>query len=160
MTLFDFLSQLSASTFGLILVVAVIVVVIAVRLYLFAEARLKKKYFNNTPKDRRNNESGVIAVGMPNPGNNGGFQREIGAMANNIETIAASLKDHHDKSLSVQYDIKRGIEKMNEDEDGRHDRIRKSIDEQTGFVAANTIEVRTLSTKVDGIKATIDEIGQ
>ena len=152
MTLFDFLSQLSATSFGLILIAVVIAIIVGIRVYLLAEGYAKRRYFRGTSKERRCNETGAVAVGAPNPGNNGGFQREIGGLIANVDALVTSLKDHHDKSLTVAYDTLRAHERTDENEEDRHKRLRKSIDELTAAVAANTLETQTTGAKVDALR--------
>lgn len=152
MTLFDFLSQLSATSFGLILIAVVIATIVGIRVYLFAEGYAKRRYFRGTSKERRCNETGAVAIGAPSSVSNGGLQREIGGMSANIEALVSSLKDHHDKSLTVAYDTLRAHERTDENEEDRHKRLRRSIDELTKAVAANTIETQTTGAKVDALK--------
>jgi len=111
-------------------------IVVAIKAIDLAEIALRR---------RRNGKNGSSAS---NPGN-GGLQRELGAMGARMEGLVDDLRDHNKESLSVQHDTLNAIKKLDENEDGRHVRVRKSIDEQTGIIAENTLEVRAMSGKVD-----------
>lgn len=142
--------ELTTTQWGILLVGFIIGIVVAIRISQFVEAWAKKKLFNNTSRDRRQNGRSTDAAS--NPGNSASAVA-LARIDVRLEGIVDKLAVFHrdffagrDKLIEAVQEV--GKEVGKEISEG-HDRLRKSVDANTVAVTKNTASVDVMKAKVE-----------